>query len=137
MERWQKFSDRQGDDARSRSIRAEGLYRIGKLTSDLVADKGPQAEIAKALELQKQLVLEFPDNANYQKQLAEIYLAFRDRTGEFPKRAKARSHRKSSFWIALLPYSARLSTPDTKISHTSRKIRTSIQFEIERISRIT
>ena len=34
IESWQRFAERQGDDARSRAMRAEGLYRVSKLSKD-------------------------------------------------------------------------------------------------------
>lgn len=77
LRRWQAFADRQGKDARSRVIRAEGHYRVGTIQNFFGYAGEAQKAIGDSLAIWESLVRDFPDVAKYQHGLvsARVLLA--------------------------------------------------------------
>ena len=71
LKRWQAFAARQGDDERSKAIRAEGHHRVAQLWAKLGRKGEARTEYQVASSLRKELVERFPTNPNYQQDLAD------------------------------------------------------------------
>jgi serine/threonine protein kinase/Flp pilus assembly protein TadD len=70
QQQWEAFAAITGDDAESRSIRAEGLHRVGLMRYRLGDLPEAEAAYRDALALQKQLADEFPTRSDYRQELA-------------------------------------------------------------------
>ncbi len=70
LKRWQAFAARQGDDQRSRAIRAEGHSRVAILWGKLERLEEAQVECQMACDLYKNLVDQLPTVPEYQNDLA-------------------------------------------------------------------
>jgi serine/threonine protein kinase len=73
LKRWQAFANRQGDDERSRAIRAEGHFRVASLWAKLGRNEEARAEHQTALDILKQLVEQFPAVPEYWRDLARTH----------------------------------------------------------------
>ncbi len=73
QQQWEAFAAVAGNDAESRSIRAEGLYRVGLLRHRLGELDKAEQNYADAVELVQQLVSEFPSQPEYHQLLGMIH----------------------------------------------------------------
>lgn len=73
LERWKVFANRQGDDAHSRAIQAEGHFRVGSIWQTLGRNAEAVEELEKARDLQINLLREFPSTIAYQVALARTH----------------------------------------------------------------
>ncbi len=71
LARWQAFANQQGDDVRSREIRAEGCHRVGYLYHMLGQNDLARIEYELAHQLLKNLTDEFPNDSSKQFNFAE------------------------------------------------------------------
>jgi serine/threonine protein kinase/Flp pilus assembly protein TadD len=72
LERWQSFAARQGDDERSRTIRAEGHYRVGYLWQRLGRFPEARGEYETARDLESELAADFPGVPQHREELANV-----------------------------------------------------------------
>ncbi len=70
LARWKAFADREGDDERSRAIRAEGHFRVGGVWDKLGRREEAQAELRSARDVWTSLVQQFPAVPEYRHELA-------------------------------------------------------------------
>ncbi|HVJ82772.1 MAG TPA: serine/threonine-protein kinase, partial [Planctomycetia bacterium] len=70
LKRWQAFAARQGDDERSRAIRAEGHHRVGYLWQQLGRQDEAREAYMTARDLQQKLATDFPAEPRYRQGLA-------------------------------------------------------------------
>jgi tetratricopeptide (TPR) repeat protein len=75
LARWQAYAQRQGDDAKSRTIRGEGHYRVAALYTKLNQRGKAESEYQIARAVQKSLVDEFPEEPTYQYDLARTHFS--------------------------------------------------------------
>ncbi|HEV3025846.1 MAG TPA: serine/threonine-protein kinase [Pirellulales bacterium] len=73
LARWQTFTDRQGDDERSRAIGAEGHYNVGRLWQKLGRRDEARADYERALATWTNLTEQHPDLPGYELSLARCY----------------------------------------------------------------
>ena len=73
QQQWEGFAAVAGNDAESRAIRAEGLYRVGWLRHRLGELDNAEQNYADAVELWQQLVSEFPGRPQYRELLANSH----------------------------------------------------------------
>jgi serine/threonine protein kinase/tetratricopeptide (TPR) repeat protein len=71
LARWQALAARQGDDERSRVLRAEGHFRVGRLWQQLGRPPDARVEYEAARELWKKLVELYPAVPQYQTDLGK------------------------------------------------------------------
>ncbi len=71
--RWKSFANRRGDDPLNQKYQAEGYSRIGLVWFNLGQLKDGQAAFEKALVLQRKQAEQFPENLEYQHDLATTY----------------------------------------------------------------
>jgi tetratricopeptide (TPR) repeat protein len=64
------FAAIKGEDADSRGVRAEGRFRIGTMRQRLGEVNEAERDYDEAVNIQKQLVAEFPDRSEFRRQLA-------------------------------------------------------------------
>ena len=70
LARWQTFASRQGDDELSQQYQGEGHFRIGVIWFKLGKLDAATTAFKKALERQRKLSELYPENADYQNDLA-------------------------------------------------------------------
>jgi serine/threonine protein kinase/Flp pilus assembly protein TadD len=73
QQQWEAFAGISGDDAESRSIRAEGYFRVGLMRYRLGELAEAEAAYRDALALQQQLTADFPTRPDYRQDLARIH----------------------------------------------------------------
>jgi eukaryotic-like serine/threonine-protein kinase len=74
LERWKVFARRQGDDERSRAIRAEGHFRVGLVWDKLGRTKEALTEYQNARDIQQMLAELFPIVPAHRQSLARTRL---------------------------------------------------------------
>jgi tetratricopeptide (TPR) repeat protein len=70
LKQFEGFAAITADDAESRSIRAEGLYRVGRMRGRLGELKEAEAAFTNALAIHKQLAADFPNRTDFRQNLA-------------------------------------------------------------------
>ena len=100
LKRWQSFANRQGNDERSRAIRAEGHQRVGGAWRALGRHQEAAAELERARALWTQLVDQCPDRPEYQEHLATTHGELAISLTEFGKLAAAESEYHSASALA-------------------------------------
>jgi serine/threonine protein kinase/Flp pilus assembly protein TadD len=90
LKRWQMFADRQGEDERSRAIRGEGHFRVGRLWSYLGQLNEARAEYESARNILAKLTEEFPAVADYQALLANAHNNLGNLLADVGQRSEAR-----------------------------------------------
>lgn len=73
QQQWEGFAAIQGDDADSRSARAEGRHRVSLMRSRLGELKEAEADLAAAVALRKQLAADFPARHEFRRDLAKSH----------------------------------------------------------------
>ncbi len=73
VKRWQKFAAQDGADEQSRTVRAEGHFRVALLWDRLGRRDEARAEYERTRDLQAGLATDFPDAADYRKDLARTH----------------------------------------------------------------
>jgi eukaryotic-like serine/threonine-protein kinase len=73
LKRWQSFAERNGDDERSRAIRAEGHSHVALFLQRLDRKAESRVEWQEAVRMYRKLVDEFPQAREYPRQLAICY----------------------------------------------------------------
>src|SRR5262249_32182852 len=72
IKHFEGFAAITADDAESRSIRAEGYARVGRMRQNLGELKEAEAAQTVALAIQKQLAADFPNRPEFRQKLAKI-----------------------------------------------------------------
>ena len=70
IKHFEGFAALTADDAESRAIRAEGVYRVGRMRYHLGEMKEGETALADGLALYKQLAVEFPNRPEFRRELA-------------------------------------------------------------------
>ena len=73
LKRWQTFASRAGNDQRSRSIRAEGLFRVGVIRHKLGDLAGASTAYQQAMTTWSQLAQDYPSVSEYRRATASTY----------------------------------------------------------------
>lgn len=76
IEQYQQLARLSGDDAESRSIQGEGLFRVGRMQHHLGEFVAAEQTYRKAIELYQKLVDDFPDQIDNQLDLASCHHNF-------------------------------------------------------------
>ncbi len=91
LKRWQAFAARQGDDERSRAIRAEGHYRVAVLWAKLGQRDQARLEYETARDQRRKLVADLPAAPRYQQELATTHNSLGMMLAELGERDAARA----------------------------------------------
>ncbi|MFO0842695.1 MAG: tetratricopeptide repeat protein [Gemmataceae bacterium] len=70
LKQFEGFASITSDDAESRSLRAEGLYRVGTMRARLGEMKEAEGAFREALAIRRPLVADFPDRHDFRRELA-------------------------------------------------------------------
>jgi tetratricopeptide (TPR) repeat protein len=73
QQQWEAFAAVGGDDAESRSVRAEGLHRVGLMRQSLGELQKAEENYLAALALRKQLAADFPNRTEFRQNLAHSH----------------------------------------------------------------
>ncbi len=95
LKRWQAFANRQGDDERSRAIRAEGHFRVALLWDKLGRKQEARAEYLAARHIQKKLVEQFPAVLEYRQDLARTHIDLGNVLAGLGTRAEAQAENQA------------------------------------------
>ncbi len=90
--RWQAFASQEGADEQARSIRGEGHYAVAVLWQKLGRPEEARPEHEKGLEIQEQLVADFPTVPGYRSSVAKSHNNLGSLLADLGMHAAAQEH---------------------------------------------